>query len=99
MKVSAGAEGRHFPERIQAWCIRLTSPIAFLGVLGMLIVSGVTMYDVIARWLFSSGLPAQNEVIGLTFAVAVAACMPAGLAQAVNLKVDLFENSLRGKWK
>src|SRR3954468_20193934 len=86
-------------DRFVDWCVRLTNPLAFLGVLGMLVVSGLTMYDVVARWAFASGIPALNEITGLTFSVAVTACIPAGLAQAVNLKVDLFEGALRGRWK
>src|SRR5262249_55220632 len=97
--IPADATEQPLLDRFVEWCVRLTNPLAFLGVLGMLVVSGLTMYDVLARWIFSSGIPALNEITGLTFSVAVTACIPAGLAQAVNLKVDLFDNALRGKWK
>ena len=97
--VDADATDQSFLDLLVGWCVRLTNPLAFLGVVGMLVVSGLTMYDIIARWAFSSGIPALNEITGLTFSVAVTACIPAGVAQAVNLKVDLFESALRGKWK
>ena len=42
------------------------------------------------RWIFNAPLAALNEILGLVFAVAVAATMPAGLANKVNLKVDLL---------
>jgi tripartite ATP-independent transporter DctM subunit len=86
-------------ERLEKILGDLSRPIAFIGVLGMLIVAGVTMFDVLARWLVSGGVPALNEIISMTFAVAVAACIPCGLAQRVSLKIDLFENAIRGNWR
>ena len=68
----------------------LTRPIAFVGVLGMLIAAGVTVVDVLMRWLASTAITALNEITAMVFAVAVAACMPAGLAGGVNLKIDLW---------
>src|SRR5262245_48583846 len=91
--------GDHFLDRLEVWCIAAAKPVAFLGVIGMLVVSGMTMLDVLARWLFDSGVTALNEIVAMTFAVTVTACIPAGLAQRVNLKVDLFENALAGRWK
>jgi tripartite ATP-independent transporter DctM subunit len=86
-------------ERLEEVLGDLSRPIAFIGVLGMLIVAGVTMFDVLARWLVSGGVPALNEIVSMTFAVAVAACIPCGLAQRVSLKIDLFENAIRGNWR
>ncbi|MGE0745871.1 MAG: TRAP transporter large permease subunit [Rhodospirillales bacterium] len=81
-------------ERLQEACAAATRPIAFLGVIGMLIVSGVTVADVLLRWLANSGVAALNEVVSMTFAVAVAACMPSGCARGVNLTVDILERWL-----
>ncbi len=89
----------HPLDRLENTCVLLTRPIAFIGVIGMLVVSGVTIADVLSRWLLGSSIAATNEVISMTFAVAVAACIPAGLAQGVNLKVDLLEAHLRGRFK
>src|SRR5262245_8855912 len=89
----------HALDRVEIICVQLTRPVAFLGVIGMLAVSGVTMIDVLSRWLFNHSLAATNEVIAMTFAVAVAACIPAGLALRVNLKVDLLEAKLSGRMK
>jgi tripartite ATP-independent transporter DctM subunit len=91
--------GDHRLDKLEALCVRVTRPIAFLGVIGMLVVSGITIVDVTGRWLFNQSLAALNEVISMTFAVAIAACIPAGLAQGVNLKVDLLEHALTGRWK
>ncbi len=81
----------HLLDRVEAWCARITRPVAFIGVVGMLFVSGVTVLDVLARWLADSGVVALNEIVGVTFSVAIAACIPSGLARGVNLSVDVFE--------
>jgi tripartite ATP-independent transporter DctM subunit len=86
-------------ERLEQRLGSISRRLAFVGVLGMLVVSGVTMFDVLARWLVSGGVPALNEIVSMTFAVAVSACIPCGLAQRVSLKIDLFENALRGNWR
>jgi tripartite ATP-independent transporter DctM subunit len=94
---AASSPAMHPLDRLEAWCVEVTRPIAFLGVIGMLIVSGVTMVDVLLRWLFSSGVPALNEIVAMIFAVTVTACLPAGVAQGVNLKIDLLENLIVGR--
>jgi len=72
----------------------LSTPLASIGALAMLAAAGVTVADVLLRWLANAGVVALNEVIGLIFAVAIAACIPAGLAKKVNLRLDLLENAL-----
>src|SRR5437879_1478690 len=79
-------------ERLHQACIFVTRPIAFIGVIGMLIVSGVTMVDVLLRWLANSGVTALNEIVSMVFAVTITACLPHGVAEAINLKLDLLEN-------
>jgi tripartite ATP-independent transporter DctM subunit len=93
------ANSAHWLDRLETLCIRLSRPVAFVGVIGMLAVSGLTMIDVLSRWLLDRSIAATNEVISMTFAVSIAACIPAGLALRVNLKVDLLESKLSPKWK
>jgi tripartite ATP-independent transporter DctM subunit len=78
-------------DRLEAWCIAASRSIAFVGVLGMLIVASVTVLDVLLRWLFGTGVTALNEISTLIFAVAVSACMPAGLIGGVHLTVDVLK--------
>lgn len=80
--------------RLRAACIVLSRPIAFLGVIGMLIASGVTVLDVLLRWLVNGGITALNEIISMTFAVAITACIPAGLASGVGVTIDATEKLL-----
>lgn len=91
---SLALAGDHWLDRWVSWCNTLTQPIAFIGVLGMLIASGVTVVDVILRYAFASGIVALNEITAMAFTVAVTACIPCGMAQGVSLAVDVLEPRL-----
>lgn len=84
-------------ERLEQFCVVATRPLAFIGVVGMLAAGCVTVADVLMRWLASTAITALNEITALVFAVAVAACMPAGLAGGVNLRVDLLSRWITGR--
>ena len=84
-------------ERSERYCVTFTRPIAFIGVLGMLVAAAITVVDVLMRWLASTAITALNEITSLVFAVAVAACIPAGLAGGVNLKIDILARWLTGR--
>ena len=84
-------------DRLERLCVTFTRPIAFIGVMGMLIAAGVTVGDVVMRWLANTAITALNEITAMVFAVAVAACMPAGLAGGVNLKIDLLARWITGR--
>ena len=81
-------------DRLHDWTSTLTRPIAFVGVLGMLIASGVTVVDVLLRWFANAGVAALNEIVAMTFAVTVTACIPAGVAAGVGITVDVLEKVL-----
>jgi len=84
-------------ERAEHICVTWSRPIAFIGVASMLIAAAITVADVLMRWLAGTAIIALNEIIAVAFAVAVAACMPAGLAGGVNLKVDILARWLTGR--
>lgn len=75
---------------IEAMLRRVAQPVAFAGVLGMLAVAGVTVAAVTLRWLGLGGIIAMNEIVGMLFAVAIAATLPAATAHRVHLKIDLL---------
>ena len=77
-------------DRCEAGLREAAQFVAAACVTGMLSVAGITMIDVLLRWLARSPIPALNEIVELIFAVAIAACIPAGLANGVNLKVDVL---------
>lgn len=76
---------------------RASELLAVISVSGMLAVAGITMLDVLIRWLATSSIPALNEVVEMVFAVAISACIPGGLAQRVNPKIDIFSRVLNGR--
>jgi len=97
--LGAGVTGAepHLMLRVESVLRVLTRPLATLGVLGMLIAAGATVIDVLLRWLANSGVIALNEITSMAFAIAITACLPAGLAGGVNLKIDVLSRWLRGR--
>lgn len=74
----------------EIWARKFTGAISMVAIAGILTGAIVIVIDVLGRWLFGSAVYALNEIMSLTFAVAVAATMPAGAAHRVNLRLDLF---------
>jgi C4-dicarboxylate transporter DctM subunit len=83
--------------KLERWCGQVTRPIAFLGVIGMLVAAGITVIDVLMRWLLNQSVPGLNEIVQMIFCVAVTACLPNGLATGVNLKIDILAHWLTGR--
>jgi tripartite ATP-independent transporter DctM subunit len=75
--------------RVERDAHRISRYIASFGVVAMLIVSCVIVFDVLSRWFVGPAVSGLNEIVQLIFAVAIAACLPAGLASGVNLSVDI----------
>ncbi len=75
---------------LDRWGIALTRRIAFGGVLAMLIIAMVTIADVMLRTIANAPIVAMNEITEVFFAVAIAACFPAGLTQRIHVTVDLL---------
>jgi C4-dicarboxylate transporter, DctM subunit len=84
-------------DRIEHWLAFATRPLATIGVIGMLGAAMATVTDVMLRWLAGRGVLALNEVVAMAFGVAIAACIPAGVAGGVNLKIDIFARWITGR--
>jgi tripartite ATP-independent transporter DctM subunit len=95
--VSAEAFNNSLLARLENGLRALTRPLATLGVLGMLLAAGATVVDVFLRWLVNSGVIALNEITSMAFAIAITACLPAGFAGGVNLKIDVLARWLAGR--
>lgn len=80
-----------FADTLDARVRRVTRPVAFAGVLGMLAVAAVA---VILRWSGLGGITAMNEIVEMLFAVALAATLPAAAAQRVHLRIDLLDSAM-----
>ena len=95
--VDAAGSDPSWAAKLEHHCLVLTRPVAMVGVLGMLIVSSITMADVLLRWVAGSGVVGLNEIVELIFGVTVAACLPYGAATRINLKLDLLEGAIVGR--
>jgi tripartite ATP-independent transporter DctM subunit len=82
-------EDRSVFGRAELFLGKVSESAALLCVCGMLVIAGITMLDVLLRWLVHSPIRALNEIVAMLFAVAISACIPAGLVKGVNLKIDL----------
>jgi len=80
---------RSLLDRLEFWLGETSRVVAIACVCGMLFVAAITMLDVILRWIANEPIAAINEIVQMTFSVAIAACIPAGMTQRVNLKIDL----------
>ena len=80
---------RSFFDRLEQWLGDTSRVVAIACTSGMLFVAAVTMVDVLLRWFANEPIAAINEIIQMTFSVAISACIPAGITQRVNLKIDL----------
>jgi len=94
MTIQAEALGRELAEqsffdRLEQRLGAVSRVVAIACVCGMLFVAAVTMVDVLLRWFANEPIAAINEIIQMTFSVAISACIPAGMTQRVNLKIDL----------
>jgi tripartite ATP-independent transporter DctM subunit len=88
---------RSWLDKLDQQCPAFTRPIAFIAVLGMLAVSGMTMLDVLLRWFAGLGVVGLNELVELIFAVTVTACIPYGIAMRINLQLDLLTDWIVGR--
>jgi C4-dicarboxylate transporter DctM subunit len=83
--------------RFYAVLVTLSKLLAMVGVGGMLVVAAVTVIDIVLQSGFGKGVVAINEVTAMAFAVAITACIPAGLVDGVNLKIDIFARWINGR--
>ncbi|MEQ8370026.1 MAG: TRAP transporter small permease [Alphaproteobacteria bacterium] len=59
---------------------RATRVIALVGLLGLLVIAGATIIDVLMRWLFNAPLDGLSDIGELVIVLMVAACFPAAIA-------------------
>lgn len=83
-------EPRELSRRFDAptrWC-------AFLGFGALLVVAGLTVIDVLMRWLFLTPIEAIDDLSRLALAVIIVACFPAGLLQGRNIVIRFLGSGL-----
>ena len=76
---------------IETKTLALTQRIAFVGVIGMVIIGILTVIDVVVlRAMFKAPIPGSNEFLVTIFAVAIATVLPSGFAQRAVLDIDIL---------
>ncbi len=76
---------------VETKTLALTQRIAFVGVIGMVIIGILTVLDVVVlRAVFKAPIPGSNEFLVTIFAVAIAAVLPSGFAQRAVLDIDIL---------
>ncbi|MBI4290952.1 MAG: TRAP transporter small permease [Betaproteobacteria bacterium] len=73
--------------RLEAQTLRAARWLALGACSTLLVISIVTLVDVLLRWLFSAPIRGFFDFAGIAMAVAGAACFPALLAQRGNISV------------
>lgn len=82
------------PSGIPRALARASLALAIVGVGGMLAVAGVTVLDALLQAVLRAGVVGLHEITAMTFAVAITACIPAGLIAKVNLRIDVLADKL-----
>ena len=82
--------------RLDAQCARLSSYLATLAVVCMLVLSILTAIDVGLRAWFRQPIAGFNEIVEQILAVAIIACFPASLAGRRHLVLDTLTPLLGG---
>ena len=76
---------------------RATRWIAFVGLVGLVIVSMVIVLDIVMRGVFSHPLEGLEEITKFVFAIVIASCFPAGLVQGQNVAIRFLGSGLGPK--
>jgi TRAP-type C4-dicarboxylate transport system permease small subunit len=71
-----------------------TRIISFIGLVGLLIFSAITVGDVLLRWLFNFSMLGVADISQLVIAVATASCFPLVFAEKRSITVRLVGSQL-----
>ncbi|WP_281982490.1 TRAP transporter small permease [Thalassorhabdomicrobium marinisediminis] len=68
----------------------ISKPTAIIGVAFLLVASGLTIADVVSRWVFSKPLIFVHDLFGLSIILVVAATFPTGVLQRKHVAIQFF---------
>jgi TRAP-type C4-dicarboxylate transport system permease small subunit len=68
--------------------------IAFVGCAGLILISVLTVLDVLLRWLFGMPIDGVDDLTQLALAVIISAAFPAGLLQGHNITIRFLGKGL-----
>lgn len=73
---------------------KLSRLLAGLGVLMIIGIAFLTLFDVVLRSFFATTIPGLNEILILCLGIAIAACLPDGASRGVHLTLNLLTDNL-----
>ena len=76
--------------RAERWSEMISKPTAIIGVVFLLLASGLTITDVVSRWIFSKPLIFIHDLFGLSIILVVAATFPTGVLQRKHVAIQFF---------
>lgn len=79
------------------WADRATRWIAFIGLIGLLIITGFILVDIVMRAFFDRPIDGLEDIAKFTFGVGVVACFPAGLIQGRNVSIRFLGEAVGAK--
>lgn len=85
------AAARGWLAHADRWSTVATRAVAVLAVAGMLVISLLTIADVLLRLIANRPIAGFNEFAELALATIIAACFPRVLAARRNLSVDFLD--------
>ena len=64
--------------------------LALVGLLGLVVLAGITIADVMMRWLFSSPIDGVSDIYRLLIAIVVASFFPASYAERGHISIHFL---------
>ncbi len=86
-------------EKLELECVALSRRIAVVAVVGMLVLSLLTMIDIGLRFFFNSPITGLDEATQLIMAVIVSASLPIGIATRNHVAIDFFRRPIGPRWQ
>lgn len=79
---------------MESLTIRWTRVISLIGLIGLLVLAGITVVEALMRWLLDLPIVAVPDVSPFVITVAIASCFPLVFAERRNITVRLVGNIL-----
>ncbi len=73
--------------RLHERVVQFSRALSWAAVCALLLVCGAVLVDVSLRWMLNAPLHGLEDLTGLVITIAIAACMPAGMALRTHITV------------
>jgi tripartite ATP-independent transporter DctM subunit len=84
---------------LEARCVALARRIAVVAVVGMLLLSLLTIVDISLRFLFNAPIQGLDEATQLIMAVIISASLPIGIATRNHVAIDFFRGAIGERYQ